>query len=75
MNLKPEQIESEKIEPNDSVDSESNNLNDFKIQQMESFIKTKEETIENLQSLVFDLEVDCQLCLHKHYIPIYLNIQ
>ena len=56
MNLKPEQIESEKIEPNDSVDSESNNLNDFKIQQMESFIKTKEETIENLQSLVFDLE-------------------
>lgn len=56
MNLKPEQIESEKIEPNDSVDSESNNLNDFKIQQMESFIKTKEETIENLQSLVFDLK-------------------
>ena len=56
MNLKPELIESEKIEPNDSVDSESNNLNDFKIQQMESFIKTKEETIENLQSLVFDLE-------------------
>ena len=41
MNLKPEQIESEKIEPNDSVDSESNNLNDFKIQQMESFILSK----------------------------------